>query len=77
MPTSYEDIVILKSILAEMTNGNFNILLIETVDDDLQGVKDMNFGTPQDGICWVQISRKDCTNPSIWNILLEGITLID
>ncbi|MEH6853070.1 DUF1796 family putative cysteine peptidase [Priestia megaterium] len=77
MPTSYEDIVILKSILAEMTDGNFNILLIETVDDDLQGVKDMNFGTAEDGICWVQVSRKNGINPSIWNILLEGITLID
>jgi len=40
-------------------------------------VKDMNFGTAEDGICWVQVSRENGTNPSIWNILLEGITLID
>jgi hypothetical protein len=77
MPTNYEDIVILKSILAEMTNGNFNILLIETVDYDLQGVKDMNFGTAEDGICWVRVSRNNGINPSIWNVLLEGINLID
>jgi hypothetical protein len=77
MPTSYEDVIILKSILTEMTNGNFNILLIETVDNGLQGVKDMNFGTPDDGICWVQVSRENCTNPSIWDVLLKGITLMD
>ncbi|PEI56664.1 DUF1796 family putative cysteine peptidase [Priestia aryabhattai] len=77
MPTSYEDVINLKSILTDMTNGNFNLLLVETVDEELPGVKDMNFGTPEDKICWVQVSRDNCTNTSVWNDLLSVITLLN
>jgi hypothetical protein len=73
LTASYKDIIELHSVLSELTNGKFNLLIMQPVGG-VQGVIDMNW--PIDGICFVTIPRdEDPNNHAIWDQVLQGITL--
>jgi hypothetical protein len=68
---SYDEAIELQSVLSEIVNGHFNILILHPVDGS-QGVSEMNWGL--DKVCSVKVPN-DTNDNSTWDFVLNGITL--
>lgn len=72
---NYEDTVELKSVLSQITDKNFNILLVNLVIG-LKSVVEENWGL--DGVCSIKCPHHQVVwygNESIWKYILNGIKL--
>lgn len=74
-PGKLEDIKKLYSILSQLTNGNFKLLIMQSTLGGVKGLQDMNFSSKD--ICLIAVPREHPSDNAIWDQVLQGITVAD
>lgn len=72
-PAKLEEIKKLHSILSQLTNGNFTLLIMQSTLSGIKGIKDMNFASKD--ICLIVVPREDPGDTAIWDQVLGGISV--